>query len=186
MSKRFFRRMIAEGIVSGYDDPRLPTLAGVRRRGYPPAALINLCKMLGVAKTNSTIDLGLLEHCVREELNKNAPRVMGVLRPLRLVIDNYPEGKVEEFDAVNNPEDPLSGTRKVPFSRFCTLNRKTFARCHRPSTTACRQAERSGSGTPTLLPVSGSPRIRRQGKSLKYTAPMTRQPAAAALRTTAR
>ncbi len=126
MSKRFFRRMIEEGIVRGYDDPRLPTLAGVRRRGYPPQALINLCKMLGVAKTNSTADLALLEYCVREELNKHAPRVMGVLRPLRLVIDNYPEGRVEELDAVNNPEDPASGTRKVPFSRVLYIEQEDF------------------------------------------------------------
>jgi glutaminyl-tRNA synthetase len=126
MSKRFFRRMIAEGVVRGYDDPRLPTLAGVRRRGYPPEALISLCKMVGVAKTNSTVDLALLEYCVREELNRRAPRVMGVLRPLRLVIDNYPEDRVEEFDAVNNPEDPASGTRKTPFSRVLYIEQEDF------------------------------------------------------------
>ena len=126
MSKRFFRRMIQEGIVRGFDDPRLPTLSGVRRRGYPPEALINVCKMIGVAKTNSTADLALLEHCVREELNKHSPRVMGVLRPLRLVIDNYPEDQVEEFDAVNNPEDPAAGTRKVPFSRVLYIEQEDF------------------------------------------------------------
>ena len=126
MSKRFFRRMIEEGIVRGFDDPRLPTLSGVRRRGYPPEALINVCKMLGVAKTNSTADLALLEHCVREDLNKHSPRVMGVLRPLRLVIDNYPEDQVEEFDAVNNPEDPAAGTRKVPFSRVLYIEQEDF------------------------------------------------------------
>ena len=126
MSKRFFSRMIQEGIVRGFDDPRLPTLSGVRRRGYPPEALINVCKMLGVAKTNSTADLALLEHCVREELNKHSPRVMGVLRPLRLVIDNYPEDQVEELDAVNNPEDPASGTRKVPFSRVLYIEQEDF------------------------------------------------------------
>ena len=126
MSKRFFNRMIQEGIVRGFDDPRLPTLSGVRRRGYPPEALINVCKMLGVAKTNSTADLALLEHCVREELNKHSPRVMGVLRPLRLVIDNYPEDQVEELDAVNNPEDPASGTRKVPFSRVLYIEQEDF------------------------------------------------------------
>jgi glutaminyl-tRNA synthetase len=126
MSKRFFKRMIDEGIVRGFDDPRLPTLSGVRRRGYPPEAIINVCKMLGVAKTNSTADLALLEHCVREDLNKNSPRVMGVLRPLHLVIDNYPEGQVEEFDAVNNPEDPAAGTRKVPFSKVLYIEREDF------------------------------------------------------------
>jgi glutaminyl-tRNA synthetase len=126
MSKRFFRRMIEEGIVRGFDDPRLPTLSGVRRRGYPPEALINTCKLLGVAKANSTADLALLEHCVREELNIHSPRVMGVLRPLRLVIDNYPEDQVEEFEAVNNPEDPASGTRKVPFSRVLYIEQEDF------------------------------------------------------------
>jgi glutaminyl-tRNA synthetase len=126
MSKRFFRRMIEEGIVRGFDDPRLPTLSGVRRRGYPPEALINVCKMLGVAKTNSTADLAMLEHSVREELNKHALRVMGVVRPLRLVIDNYPEDQVEEFDAVNNPADPAAGTRKVPFSRVLYIEQEDF------------------------------------------------------------
>jgi glutaminyl-tRNA synthetase len=118
--------MIDEGIVRGFDDPRLPTLSGLRRRGYPPEALINACKMIGVAKTNSTVDLALLEHCVREELNKHSARVMGVLRPLRLVIDNYPEGQVEEFDALNNPEDPAAGTRKVPFSRVLYIEQDDF------------------------------------------------------------
>jgi glutaminyl-tRNA synthetase len=126
MSKRFFRRMIEEGIVRGFDDPRLPTLPGVRRRGYPPQALINVCKILGVAKTNSTADLALLEHCVREDLNKHSPRVMAVLRPLRLVIDNYPEDQVEEFNAVNNPEDLAAGTRKVPFSRVLYIEQEDF------------------------------------------------------------
>jgi glutaminyl-tRNA synthetase len=126
MSKRFFRRMINEGIVRGFDDPRLPTLSGVRRRGFPAEAIINVCKLLGVAKANSTADLALLEHCVREELNKHSPRVMGVLRPLRLVIDNYPEDQVEEFEAVNNPEDTAAGTRKVPFSRVMYIEQEDF------------------------------------------------------------
>jgi glutaminyl-tRNA synthetase len=126
MSKRFFNRMVQEGIVRGFDDPRLPTLSAVRRRGIPPEALINVCKTLGVAKTNSTADLALLEHCAREELNKNAQRVMGVLRPLRLVIDNYPENQVEEFETANNPEDPAAGTRKVPFSRVLYIEQEDF------------------------------------------------------------
>jgi glutaminyl-tRNA synthetase len=126
MSKRFFGRMIEDGIVRGFDDPRLPTLSGVRRRGFPAEAIINTCKMLGVAKANSTADLALLEHCVREELNKHSPRVMGVLRPLRLVIDNYPEDQVEEFEAVNNPENPAAGTRKVPFSKVLYIEREDF------------------------------------------------------------
>ena len=126
MSKRFFGRMIEEGIVRGFDDPRLPTLSGVRRRGYPPEAIINVCKMLGVAKANSTADLALLEHCVREDLNKHSLRVMGVLHTLRLVIDNYPEDQVEEFEALNNPEDPAAGTRKVPFSRVLYIEQEDF------------------------------------------------------------
>jgi glutaminyl-tRNA synthetase len=126
MSKRFFGRMIEEGIVRGFDDPRLPTLSGVRRRGYPPEAIINVCKMLGVAKANSTADLALLEHCVREDLNKHSLRVMGVLHTLRLVIDNYPEDQVEEFEALNNPEDPVAGTRKVPFSRVLYIEQEDF------------------------------------------------------------
>ena len=126
MSKRFFGRMIEEGIVRGFDDPRLPTLSGVRRRGYPPEAIINTCKMLGVAKANSTADLALLEHCVREDLNKHSLRVMGVLHTLRLVIDNYPEDQVEEFEALNNPEDPVAGTRKVPFSRVLYIEQEDF------------------------------------------------------------
>jgi len=126
MSKRFFRRMIEEGIVRGFDDPRLPTLSGIRRRGYTPEAIKNVCKVLGVAKTNSTADLALLEYYVREDLNKTSPRVMGVLRPLKLVIDNYPENQVEEFDAVNNPEDLAAGTRKVPFSRVLYIEQEDF------------------------------------------------------------
>jgi len=126
MSKRFFRRMIEEGIVRGFDDPRLPTLSGIRRRGYTPEAIKNVCKVLGVAKTNSTADLALLEYYVREHLNKTSPRVMGVLRPLKLVIDNYPENQVEEFDAVNNPEDLAAGTRKVPFSRVLYIEQEDF------------------------------------------------------------
>jgi glutaminyl-tRNA synthetase len=126
MSKRFFGRMIEEGIVRGFDDPRLPTLSGVRRRGYPPEAIINVCKLLGVAKANSTADLALLEHCVREDLNRHSLRVMGVLHTLRLVIDNYPEDQVEEFEALNNPEDPAAGTRKVPFSRVLYIEQEDF------------------------------------------------------------
>jgi glutaminyl-tRNA synthetase len=126
MSKRFFGRMIEEGIVRGFDDPRLPTLSGVRRRGYPPEAIINVCKLLGVAKANSTADLALLEHCVREDLNRHSLRVMGVLHTLRLVIDNYPEDQVEEFEALNNPEDAAAGTRKVPFSRVLYIEQEDF------------------------------------------------------------
>ena len=126
MSKRVLRPLVETGRVSGWDDPRLPTLSGLRRRGYTPEAIRNFCQRTGVAKANSTVDVAFLEHCLREDLNQRAQRVMGVLRPLRLVIDNYPEGQVEEFDAVNNPEDPAAGTRKVPFSRVLYIEQEDF------------------------------------------------------------
>ncbi|MFC2020364.1 glutamine--tRNA ligase/YqeY domain fusion protein [Chloroflexota bacterium] len=126
MSKRMLLPLMQEGFVSGWDDPRMPTLAGLRRRGYTPEAVRNFCQRTGVAKTNSTIDIAFLEHCLRQDLNQSAQRIMGVLRPLRLVIDNYPEGKVEEFDAVNNPENPDAGTRKVPFSRVLYIEQEDF------------------------------------------------------------
>ncbi len=126
MSKRKLLALVEEGIVSGWDDPRMPTIAGLRRRGYTPEAIRDFCERIGVAKRDSVVSVALLEHCLREDLNKRAPRVMAVLRPLRLVIDNYPEGKVEEFDAVNNPEDPNGGTRKIPFSRVIYIERDDF------------------------------------------------------------
>jgi glutaminyl-tRNA synthetase len=125
-SKRVLRPLVEAGIVSGWDDPRLPTLIGLRRRGYTPEAIRIYCESSSVARANSTIDIAFLEHCLREDLNKRSPRVMGVLRPLRLVIDNYPENKVEEFDAVNNPEDPGAGTRKVPFSKVLYIEQEDF------------------------------------------------------------
>ena len=125
-SKRRLLKMVQEGLVSGWDDPRMPTLSGLRRRGYTPEAIRDFCQRIGVAKTNSTIDIAFLEHCLREDLNKRAPRVMGVLHPLRLVIDNYPEGQMEELDAVNNPEDLSAGTRKVPFSRVLYIEQEDF------------------------------------------------------------
>jgi glutaminyl-tRNA synthetase len=126
MSKRMLLKLVQEGFVRGWDDPRMPTLSGLRRRGYTPEAIKKFCRRTGVAKTNSTVDIAFLEHCLREDLNKRAPRVMGVLHPLRLVIDNYPEGRVEELDAVNNPEDPAAGTRKVPFSRVLYIEQEDF------------------------------------------------------------
>jgi glutaminyl-tRNA synthetase len=126
MSKRLLLKLIQEGYVGDWDDPRMPTLSGLRRRGYSPEAIHNFCRRTGVAKTNSTIDIAFLEHCLREDLNQRAQRVMGVLHPLRLVIDNYPEGQVEEFDAINNPEDPGAGTRKVPFSRILYIEQDDF------------------------------------------------------------
>jgi glutaminyl-tRNA synthetase len=126
MSKRKLRQLVEEGHVRAWDDPRMPTLSGMRRRGYTPEAIRNFCGELSVSKTNGVTELRLLEHFVREDLNKRAARVMAVLRPLRVVIDNYPEGQVEEMDAVNNPEDPSAGTRKVPFSRVLYIEQDDF------------------------------------------------------------
>jgi glutaminyl-tRNA synthetase len=126
LSKRKLLQLVQQGHVSGWDDPRMPTLAGFRRRGYTPEAIRTFCERIGVAKRNSTVDIAMLEHCLREDLNKRAPRVMAVLRPLRVVIDNYPEGQVEELDAVNNPEDPSMGTRKVSFSRELYIEQDDF------------------------------------------------------------
>ena len=126
LSKRKLITLVEEGHVSGWDDPRLPTISGLRRRGYPPQALRNFCDRIGVAKADSMVDFALLEFCVREILNKTAPRVMGVLRPLKVVIDNYPDGLVEELEAINNPEDPAAGKRKVPFSRELYIERDDF------------------------------------------------------------
>ena len=126
MSKRKLLKLVNEGHVAGWDDPRMPTLAGIRRRGFTPEAMRNFAERIGVAKRENLVDLALLEFCVREDLNRRAPRVMGVLRPLKVVIENYPEGQVEELEAVNNPEDPAAGTRKVPFSRELYLEREDF------------------------------------------------------------
>jgi len=126
LSKRKLLRLVQEGHVSGWDDPRMPTLSGLRRRGYTPEAIRDFCDRIGVAKKDSIVDIALLEHCLREDLNQRAPRVMGVLRPLRVVIENYPEGQVEELTAVNNPEDPGAGTRKLPFSRVLYIEQDDF------------------------------------------------------------
>ncbi len=126
MSKRKLLELVEDGLVSGWDDPRMPTISGLRRRGYTPEAIRTFCERIGVAKSNSVVDMALLEYCIREDLNRRAPRVMGVLHPLKVVIDNYPEGMVEEFDAVNNPEDPSTGTRKVPFSRVLYIEQDDF------------------------------------------------------------
>jgi glutaminyl-tRNA synthetase len=126
LSKRKLIRLVEEGHVDGWDDPRMPTISGVRRRGYPPEALRNFCDRIGVAKADSMVDMALLEYCVRENLNKTAPRVMGVLHPLKVIIDNYPADDVEELEAINNPEDPSQGTRKVPFSRELYIERDDF------------------------------------------------------------
>jgi len=126
MSKRKLLTLVEEGVVSGWDDPRMPTLSGLRRRGYTPASIRDLVERAGIAKSDNTVELALLEHCIREDLNKHAPRRMAVLRPLKLVIENYPEGQVEEVEAVNNPEDPSAGTRKIAFSRVLYIEQDDF------------------------------------------------------------
>jgi glutaminyl-tRNA synthetase len=126
LSKRKLLQLVKEGYVSGWNDPRMPTLSALRRRGYTPEAIRAFCHRIGVNKNDSIVDLGLLEHHVREDLNKRAQRVMVVSRPLRVVIDNYPEGQVEELEAVNNPEDPGAGTRKVPFTRVLYIEKDDF------------------------------------------------------------
>lgn len=126
LSKRKLIRLVEEGHVQSWDDPRLPTISGLRRRGYTPESIRNFCERIGVAKADSMVDIALLEYCIREDLNKCAPRVMVVLRPLKVIIDNYPEGRMEELDAINNPEDPAMGTRKVPFSRELYIEQDDF------------------------------------------------------------
>jgi len=126
MSKRRLLELVGEKHVRGWDDPRMPTIVGMRRRGYTPEAIRAFCERIGVAKRENVVDVALLEHAVREDLNKRAPRVMAVLRPLRVVIENYPEGESEEVDVVNNPEDPSAGTRKVPFSRVLYIEADDF------------------------------------------------------------
>ena len=136
LSKRRLLELVEGGLVSGWDDPRMPTITGFRRRGYTPESIRNFAEIIGVAKDNSIVDMALLEMCVREHLNRTAPRVMAVLRPLKVVITNYPEGTTEEFDAVNNPEDVAAGIRKVPFAREIWIEREDFmeeppAKCYR-------------------------------------------------------
>ena len=126
LSKRKLLQLVEEGHVSGWDDPRMPTISGIKRRGYTPEAIRNFCGAIGVSKTNGSIELAMLEHFVREDLNKRAQRVMAVLRPLKVVIDNYPENQIEEMDAVNNPEDLSAGTRKVAFSRVLYIEQDDF------------------------------------------------------------
>ena len=126
MSKRKLLRLVQDGHVRGWDDPRMPTISGMRRRGYPAEAIRGFCERVGVAKRENMVELALLEHVVRDDLNRRAPRAMAVLRPLRVVVENYPEGQVEEMETVNNPEDPAKGTRRVPFSRVVYIERDDF------------------------------------------------------------
>ncbi len=126
MSKRKLLELVNEGFVSGWDDPRLPTICGLRRRGYTPESIRTFCDRIGLAKRQSLVDMALLEHTIREDLNKSAPRVMAVLNPLKVIIDNYPEDLVEEMDAINNPEDASAGSRKVPFSKIIYIEKNDF------------------------------------------------------------
>jgi len=176
MSKRRFLELVKGGYVNGFDDPRLPTLAGLRRRGYTPEAIHDFCDRIGIAKFDSTVDVQLLEHCLREDLNKRSTRVMGVLRPLKVVIDNYPEGQVEELQAVNNPEDPAAGMRAVPFSRELYIEREDFmenppkeffrlapgreVRLRYAYFVKCVGVERDAAGQPTVLHCTYDPATR--------------------------
>ncbi|MCA9115758.1 MAG: glutamine--tRNA ligase, partial [Planctomycetaceae bacterium] len=126
MSKRKFLQLVNDGHVNGWDDPRMPTISGLRRRGYTPESLRTFCRKIGVTKYDGTTDLAVLENSIREDLNRTAPRYMGVLRPLKVVLENWPEGEVDELEAVNNPEDPSAGTRKVPFSRELYIEQDDF------------------------------------------------------------
>ena len=126
LSKRYLLKLVNEGYVTGWDDPRMPTIAGIRRRGYSPESIRNFCSIIGMAKADSVVDIKLLEHCLRKDLNEKAPRVMAVLNPLKVVITNYPDDKTEEMDAVNNPEDESAGTRKVPFSKVIYIEGEDF------------------------------------------------------------
>jgi glutaminyl-tRNA synthetase len=126
MSKRKLLELVRDGYVQGWDDPRMPTICGLRRRGYTPESIRGFCSAIGVSKFNSTIDIAVLENSVREDLNRRAMRVMAVLRPLKLIIDNYPAGQIEELEAVNNPEDAAAGTRRLPFSRELYIEQDDF------------------------------------------------------------
>lgn len=126
MSKRKLRTLVEEGLVDGWDDPRMPTISGLRRRGYTPEAIRDFCERIGVAKSNSTVDIAMLEHCIREDLNTTALRAMAVLRPLKVVIENYPEGQVEQLEIENNPEQPETGVRMIPFSREIYIEQEDF------------------------------------------------------------
>src|SRR5258708_17970031 len=126
MSKRKLLQLVQLGCVSGWDDPRMPTISGLRRRGYTPESIRDFCLRIGIAKKENVIDMAQLEHSIREDLNRHAQRVMVVLRPLKVVITNYPEGQVEDVDVINNPEDESAGTRKVPFSRVLYIEQDDF------------------------------------------------------------
>ena len=158
MSKRKLRKLVEDGRVSGWDDPRMPTLCGLRRRGYTPQSIRNFCERIGVAKNPSTVEYAFLEHCLREDLNESAQRVMAVLHPVKLVITNYPEGQVEEFDVENNPNRPEDGMRKVSFSRELWIEDEDFLETPFPSTSGSTPATRSGSRAPIWSPAPAARR----------------------------
>ena len=183
MSKRMLLQLVQEKYVKGWDDPRMPTISGLRRRGYTPASIRNFADTIGVAKRENVIDVGLLEFCVREDLNKTAPRVMAVLNPLKVVITNYPEGQVEEFDAENNPEDPEAGTRKVPFRRELYIEQDDFmenpppkyfrmhpggeVRLKNAYIIKCEEVIKDGEGNITEVRCTYDPETRSHGGSQK-------------------
>ena len=155
MSKRKLLDLVQKGLVRGWDDPRLPTLKGLRRRGYTPEAIRAFCEQIGVAKRDAVVEMALLEHILREDLNKRAPRVMAVLRPLKLVIENYPEGKVEELEAVKTRRTRPRAPARCPSRACSTSSRRTSARCHPRNSSASRRAGRYGCATPTSSSASG-------------------------------
>ena len=161
------------GAVQSLDDPRMPTLAGLRRRGYTPEAIKDFCHRIGIAKMDSTIDVQLLEHCLREDLNKRAPRVMGVLHPLKVVIDNYPDGQTEEMNAINNPEDPAAGSRKVPFSKVLYIEREDFMEVPVEEVLPPLRRARGAPAVRLLRPVHGRDQERRRRGQWNSTAPTT-------------
>ncbi|HXH83724.1 MAG TPA: glutamine--tRNA ligase/YqeY domain fusion protein [Candidatus Tectomicrobia bacterium] len=188
MSKRKLLSLVERGVVTGWDDPRMPTIAGLRRRGYTPEAIRDLCERVGVAKADNVVELGYLEHCLREDLNRRAERRMAVLRPLRLVIENYPEGRVEALEAVNNPEDPAAGTRTVPFSRELYIEQDDFrdpappkyfrlspgaeVRLRYAYIVKCTGVERAADGTVTAVRCTYDPASRggdARGRTVKGT-----------------
>ena len=156
MSKRKLLALVEQKLVCGWDDPRMPTIAGLRRRGYTPEAIRDFCARIGVAKKENVIDIALLEHTVREDLNRRAQRALAVLRPLKVVIENYPEGQVEDVEAANNPEDAERRHAHVPFSRVLYIERgRLHGGRRRRSSSACHRAPKCGCATPTSSSASG-------------------------------
>ena len=185
MSKRKLLQLVQQQHVAGWDDPRMPTISGLRRRGYTPEAIRDFCARIGVAKKENVIDMALLEHSVREDLNRRAPRVMAVLRPLKVVITNYPEGQVEEVDVINNPEDAAAGTRKVPFSRELYIERDDFREDPPKKFFRLVAGPRGAAALRLLHHLHRGGEGRPRARSSSCAAPTTRRPAAAMRRTAA-